>query len=80
MFALAADAISMGDLIDTKIRRTNNWSLLDVEAMCSSVLPGHYVEGHFNRAIAFPGWLGKNSRKNKFNRLLSELQAHMRTR
>lgn len=70
----------MGDMIDTKIRRTNNWSLLDVEAMCASVLPGHYLEGHVNAQIDFPSWLGKNSKKNKFSRLLSELQAHMRTR
>ncbi|KAB0797589.1 hypothetical protein PPYR_08582 [Photinus pyralis] len=78
-FSAAADCISMGDLVDTGIRRTNNWSLLNMEAMCLSVLPGSYLSGHVNAQIDFPSWLGKNSKRNKFVRLLGELQAHMRT-
>lgn len=78
--AFSADSISMGDIIDSKIRRTNNWSLLESQAFYSSVLPGHYMSGNFVGQINFPGWLGKNSKKNKFKRLISELQAHTRTR
>ncbi|XP_017775919.1 PREDICTED: replication factor C subunit 1 [Nicrophorus vespilloides] len=77
--ASAADAISMGDIIDKKIRSTNNWSLLESQAMYSSVLPGHYMSGHFGGQINFPGWLGKNSKRTKFQRLMTELQVHMRT-
>lgn len=76
--AKAADAISMGDIIDKQIRSSNNWSLLEVQSIFSSVLPGYHMEGHFGGQINFPSWLGKNSRKNKFQRLLSELQSHMR--
>ncbi|KAF5269164.1 hypothetical protein FQR65_LT02464 [Abscondita terminalis] len=79
LFAAAANSISMGDVVDSKIRQSNNWSLLSVEAMCYSVLPGTLLSGHVNARIDFPGWLGKNSKRNKFTRLLGELQAHMRT-
>ncbi|CAG9853876.1 unnamed protein product [Phyllotreta striolata] len=76
--AQAADAISRGDLIDAKIRSTNSWSLLDCQAIYSSVLPGHYMSGKFTNKINFPSWLGKNSARNKRKRLLSELYAHTR--
>ncbi|VEN38222.1 unnamed protein product [Callosobruchus maculatus] len=78
--ALAADAISMGDLVDSKIRGSNNWALLESEAIFASVLPGHYMSGHINARINFPGWLGKNSSANKHKRMLSELHMHTRTR
>lgn len=78
--ALSADAISMGDMIDSKIRRENNWSLLESQAFFSSVLPGYYMSGTFQGMINFPGWLGKNSKKNKFRRLISEIQTHTRMR
>ncbi|EFA03814.1 replication factor C subunit 1 [Tribolium castaneum] len=77
--ALTADSISVGDIIESKIRRTNNWALLESQAFFSSVIPGHYMSGHFNSQINFPAWLGKNSKKNKFKRLISELQSHTRT-
>ena len=78
--AKTADSISMADTIERKIRNSNNWSLLEVQAMYASVLPGQYMEGHMGGQINFPVWLGNNSKRNKFHRLLSELQAHMRTR
>lgn len=78
MFAAAADAISLGDVIDTKIRSTQNWSLLETQAIYASVAPGFYLEGHFGGQIDFPGWLGKNSRAGKFKRMLGEIQAHTR--
>ncbi|KAG5878665.1 hypothetical protein JTB14_015598 [Gonioctena quinquepunctata] len=76
--ALTADAISMGDLIESKIRGSNNWSLLESQAMYSSVLPGFYMSGSITGKINFPGWLGKNSSANKHKRMLSELQIHTR--
>lgn len=78
--ALTADSLSLSDMVDKKIRSSNNWSLLECQAMYASVLPGFYLEGHVGGQINFPGWLGKNSKRGKFQRLLSELQAHMRTK
>ncbi|KAL3281590.1 hypothetical protein HHI36_004797 [Cryptolaemus montrouzieri] len=74
--AAAAEAISVGASIDMKIRESNNWSLLDMQAIYSSVLPGHYMSGHFVGSIEFPRWLGNNSKRNKHNRLNSELAMH----
>ncbi|KAK9869471.1 hypothetical protein WA026_003226 [Henosepilachna vigintioctopunctata] len=74
--AAAAEAISMGATIDKKIRESNNWSLLDMQAIYSSVLPGYYMSGNFTGPIDFPGWLGKNSKKNKLKRLNNELALH----
>lgn len=74
----AADSISMGNVIDTQIRGSNNWALLETQAFFASVFPGQYMEGHVGGQINFPAWLGKNSRKNKFHRLLNEVQCHTR--
>lgn len=76
--ARAAASISYGDLIEKTIRSTNTWSLLPVQAVFSSVVPGDWMEGHFSGQIQFPSWLGKNSRGGKMNRLIQELQLHMR--
>ncbi|KAJ8954153.1 hypothetical protein NQ318_005747 [Aromia moschata] len=76
--AQASDAISMGDLMDSKIRGSDNWSLLEIQAMYSTVLPGYYMAGHVPNRISFPGWLEKNSSANKRKRMLSELHMHTR--
>lgn len=78
--AASANAISFGDKIDSLIRGSNNWSLLELQAVYSSVLPGHYMQGGFTKQIAFPRWLGSNSKRNKCKRLLGELESHMLTR
>lgn len=78
--ACAAHAISKGDLIDRKIRGANNWSLLELQGVYSSVLPGYYMQGGFNKPIAFPKWLGSTSKRNKRKRLLGEIESHMSTR
>lgn len=77
--ALAADSLSLGDLVERKIRSTQAWSLLPTQAVFSSVLPGEYMEGSFTSAVNFPGWLGKNSRANKRKRLAQEIHDHTRT-
>ncbi|KAK3923688.1 Replication factor C subunit 1 [Frankliniella fusca] len=76
--ARAATSISYGDLIEKTIRSKNNWSLLPVQSIFSSVVPGDWMEGHLAGQIQFPSWLGKNSRGVKMNRMLQELQVHMR--
>uniref|UniRef100_A0A2A4JBC5 Replication factor C subunit 1 n=1 Tax=Heliothis virescens TaxID=7102 RepID=A0A2A4JBC5_HELVI len=74
----AADSISLGDLVDARIRRNQAWSLLPTQAMYSSVIPGHELSGHMSAQIQFPGWLGKNSRATKMRRLCQEIHAHTR--
>jgi len=76
--ALAADALSLGDLVERKIRSSQAWSLLPTQAVFSSVLPGEYMEGSLSSAINFPGWLGKTSKSNKRKRLAQEIQDHTR--
>ncbi|KAL4720124.1 hypothetical protein ACJJTC_018744 [Scirpophaga incertulas] len=74
----AADNISLGDLVDARIRGQQAWSLLPVQAMYSSVLPGHAMAGHLTAQVQFPAWLGRNSRRNKMHRLCQEIHAHTR--
>ncbi|XP_042886240.1 replication factor C subunit 1-like isoform X3 [Penaeus japonicus] len=73
-----ASSLADGDLVEKAIRSKNAWSLLPTQAMFSSVLPGEYMAGHLAGQIEFPRWLGNNSRRNKFDRLMQELQMHMR--
>lgn len=75
----AANAISLGDIIDSKLRGSNNWSLLETEALFSSILPGHNMHGNIQR-INFPSWLGKNSSASKSKRMLGEVYSHTRIR
>ncbi|XP_034486771.1 replication factor C subunit 1 [Drosophila innubila] len=76
--AATADALSLGDMVDKRIRANSAWSLLPTQAVFSSVLPGEYMCGHFTGQINFPGWLGKNSKSNKRARLAQELHDHTR--
>jgi len=76
--AATADALSLGDLIDKRIRANSAWSLLPTQAFFSSVLPGEHMCGHFTGQINFPGWLGKNSKSGKRARLAQELHDHTR--
>jgi len=74
----AADSIAEGDLVERGIRSGMNWSLLPTAAVFCSVLPGEYMSGFLTGQIDFPQWLGKNSRRSKLDRILSELQGHTR--
>ncbi|XP_059621132.1 replication factor C subunit 1 [Phlebotomus argentipes] len=76
--AEAADCLSMGDLVDRRIRSNMAWSLLPTQAIFSSVLPGYFMQGFFTGQIEFPGWLGKNSKRNKKFRLAQEINDHIR--
>lgn len=76
--ALTADSLSLGDMVERKIRSNNAWSLLPTQAVFSSVLPGEYMEGSLTSAVNFPGWLGKTSRSNKRKRMSQEVQDHTR--
>lgn len=76
--AQTADSLSLGDLVEKRIRSNMAWSLLPTQAVFSSVLPGEYMEGSLTAASNFPGWLGKNSRANKRKRLAQEVHDHTR--
>ncbi|XP_073821314.1 germ line transcription factor 1 [Musca autumnalis] len=76
--ANTADSLSLGDLVDKRIRSNSAWALLPTQAIFSSVMPGEYMSGHFTGQINFPGWLGKNSRSTKRNRLAQEIHDHTR--
>lgn len=78
--ALTADSLSLGDLVENRIRSRMAWSMLPVQAMFSSVLPGEYMSGQITSQINFPGWLGKNSKTQKRSRLAQEIHDHTRIR
>ncbi|XP_075211056.1 germ line transcription factor 1 [Lycorma delicatula] len=77
-FAKAAESICNGDIIEKRIRSSNAWSLLPIQAIFSSVVPGDTLKGHMGGQINFPAWFGKNSTKNKMDRLQQELLVHTR--
>ena len=75
----AADLISLGDLVERKIRSNEQlWSLLPFHAVMSSVYPASKVAGHMRGRINFSAWLGQNSKTGKYYRLLKELYYHSR--
>lgn len=74
----SADSLSMGDLAERAIREKNSWALLPVQACYSSVIPGTLMSGHIGAQINFPSWLGRNSKRGKFDRILQELTVHTR--
>ncbi|XP_015119781.1 replication factor C subunit 1 [Diachasma alloeum] len=76
--AASADSLSLGDQVEKAIRSQMAWSLLPMQACYSSVIPGTLMSGRIASQINFPTWLGKNSRRNKFDRLLQEITAHTR--
>ncbi|XP_063696478.1 replication factor C subunit 1 [Culicoides brevitarsis] len=78
LFAEVADSLSRGDMIEKRIRTDSAWSLLPVQGMYCSVIPGELLEGSIGR-INFPGWLGKNSKTMKRKRLAQEIHDHTRT-
>ncbi|KAJ1979470.1 DNA replication factor C complex subunit Rfc1 [Dimargaris verticillata] len=76
----AANAISEADLVDRVIGRSQQWGLMPVHAAFSCARPAFYMHGGMRGRYNFPGWLGKNSTATKFQRMLREIQIHMRLR
>ena len=76
---LAAESIESmchSDAI-SKLVRQMNWSLLPAQAIFATVVPGEKLSGQMGLA-GFPAWFGKNSKKQRVDRILQELQKHMR--
>ncbi|CCH41183.1 Replication factor C subunit 1 [Wickerhamomyces ciferrii] len=81
LVAKAADSISQGDLVDKKIHSAEQqWSLMPLHAIMSTVRPASFVAGQVGGRINFTGWLGQNSKTGKYTRLLTELQYRSRLR
>ncbi|KAJ7584883.1 purine nucleotide binding protein [Mycena floridula] len=80
----AASSISDGDLVDAMIHGPEqHWSLMPLHAVLSAVRPASYQYGqgvHFGGqgGMAFPQWLGQNSKQNKLSRQLGDVQIRMR--
>uniref|UniRef100_A0A3Q3W5I5 Replication factor C subunit 1 n=1 Tax=Mola mola TaxID=94237 RepID=A0A3Q3W5I5_MOLML len=77
LLSKAADSIADGDLVDRRIRSTQNWSLLPTQAIYASVLPGELMRGYMSQFPSFPSWLGKYSSTSKHSRIVQELASHM---
>lgn len=76
--AKTSDALSFGDLVESKIRSSQAWAMLPTQSTFSCFLPGEYMSGSFNAAVGFPSWLGKFSKSNKRKRLAQEIHDHTR--
>ncbi|CAI2175794.1 19970_t:CDS:1 [Funneliformis geosporum] len=84
-FAKAADSMSYGDMVDKRIRGPRQeWNLMPMHGFFSTIAPASYVHG-FNKGgqfgqYKFPSWLGQNSKAQKIQRQLKEIQSHVRTK
>ncbi|KAG8742351.1 hypothetical protein FRC10_001632 [Ceratobasidium sp. 414] len=82
----AASSISDGDLVDAMIHGTQQqWSLMPLHAALSTVRPSSFLFGPGigyggPGAMAFPQWLGQNSKQGKLQRQLGDIQIRMRLR
>lgn len=75
-FSASADAISFSDLVDTRIQREQEWTLLPLLGYFGCVQP--LREKTLMKRIDFPAFLGSNSRRTKNQRLLGEFCSHLR--
>lgn len=53
--AKAADAISMGDVVNNALRRTQNWSLMTSAAVIGTLQPCAYMRGMRETFGLYPG-------------------------
>lgn len=88
----ASESISLGDLVEKSIRQGQNWSLMPLHAVFSTVVPAKISStakargsgsgsggfGFGYRGLRFPTFLGNLSSTNRRKRELNELTAHVR--
>lgn len=72
-----AGSLADGDMVESVIRRSQNWSLLPVQGVFQSYIPGELMESNQMGGVEFPQWLGKNSNRSKRHRLLQSLHTHL---
>ncbi|ORZ24576.1 replication factor RFC1 C terminal domain-domain-containing protein [Absidia repens] len=81
LFADAANAIADGDLVDSRIGKYQEYSLMPVHSIFSCVRPAYYVQGNLGgNRMGFPQWLGQNSKTLKNMRLLADIQNKLRSK
>merc|ERR1719486_1610736 len=75
----AALSIADGDLIDARIRATQQYAALPYHGVLSSIKPAKYAAsiGRLSGRVAFPAWMGKNSTRKKVQRLLGEIAVNV---
>lgn len=79
--ASAADSILQLDNVNALIRLSEQqWSLLPFHAVMLTIRPALQVNGQLAGRIAFPAWLGQNSKLLKYLRMLEEIRYHARMR
>jgi hypothetical protein len=71
----AGEYVGMWDILDRRIHQTQNWGLLP-GAMAAVASAAKTANGTAPYPL-FATWLGKNSKRTKHRRLLSELRSHM---
>ncbi|KAJ2080222.1 DNA replication factor C complex subunit Rfc1 [Coemansia sp. RSA 988] len=76
----AADMIAEGDVVEGKLRGSQQWGLMPLHATLSCVAPAFHARGRRNTMYRFPLWLGRNSKGTRMARQLREVQSHMRLR
>jgi len=69
----AADSISHGDILATKVQTGQNWKLLPDVALSSTIIPCQKIRGYCGWP-KFPGFYGKLSSMKKRVRLVKELR------
>ncbi|CDW57530.1 replication factor C subunit 1 [Trichuris trichiura] len=74
--AEAAQFIAYGDVVDKQIRSFSSWSLLNLQATFSTVIPTELMKGYLKGQISFPAWFGKNSKTGRLFRQLQQLHLH----
>ncbi|KIK38866.1 hypothetical protein CY34DRAFT_14777 [Suillus luteus UH-Slu-Lm8-n1] len=82
----AASSMSDADLVVALIHGPEqHWSLMPLHAVCSMVRPASFLFGpgggySGQNPMTFPQWLGQNSKQNKLNRQLGDVQVRIRLR
>ncbi|KAJ2520461.1 DNA replication factor C complex subunit Rfc1 [Coemansia sp. RSA 1939] len=76
----AAELISESDIVDSKLRGSQQWGLMPLHAALSCVGPALFARGGRSQMYRFPAWLGQNSKGAKLGRMLRDVQSHMRLR
>ncbi|KAJ2808843.1 DNA replication factor C complex subunit Rfc1 [Coemansia guatemalensis] len=76
----AADMIAEGDVVEGKLRGSQQWGLMPLHATLACVAPAFHARGRRNTMYRFPLWLGRNSKGTRLARQLREVQSHMRLR
>ncbi|CAG8735358.1 11766_t:CDS:2, partial [Acaulospora colombiana] len=80
----ASESISDADMVDVLLRGAEqHWSLMPLHACLSLVRPASFMYGQasnpgWGNSASFPQWLGQNSKQNKLQRTLGDIQAKMR--